>query len=59
MVLLSEELTLSWDPGGRNFFGFFTRAEAQGRGKATAPAYYCILCLDKVYADQDYYLNVF
>ncbi|KAM0922057.1 hypothetical protein ACQ4PT_006424 [Festuca glaucescens] len=63
-VLLREELELLWDPGGRNFFGIFTRDEAQERRKATAPAYYRILYMGNAYyfskagADHDYYLDI-
>lgn len=38
VVLLSEELQFSWDPGGQNSFGFFTQAKAIGGRNAAPPA---------------------
>jgi hypothetical protein len=58
MVVLSDELQFSWDPGG-------VQSEAKGRRITIAPAYYRVLCLNSSYyfdqlsADQDYYIAVF
>jgi hypothetical protein len=58
MVVLSDELQLSWDPGG-------AQSEAKGRRITIAPAYYRVLYLNSSYyfdqlsADQDYYIAIF
>jgi hypothetical protein len=58
MVVLSDELQLSWDPGG-------AQSEAKGRRITIAPAYHRVLYLNSSYyfdqlsADQDYYIAIF
>jgi hypothetical protein len=58
--MLSEELQISWDPGGQKSFGFFTQPGAKMRN-AAASTYYCGHFVSHDYVintiDLDYYLG--